>query len=43
MYVSYSQEEKWKNYDIDISSIYSFIIDENKIIEIDGDTILKPR
>ena len=43
MYVSYSQKEKWKNYDIDISSIYSFIIDENKIIEIDGNTILKSR
>ena len=43
MYASYSQKEKWKNYDIDISSIYSFIIDENKIIEIDGNTILKSR
>ena len=41
MYVSYSKNEKWKNYDIDISSIYTFIINDIEIIEIQGNTILK--
>ena len=43
MIASYSQTEKWKNFDIDLSSIYVFLIDENKNIEIDGDKILKKR
>ena len=43
MSVSYSQNEKWKNNNIDISSIYTFLIDENKNIGIDGDTILNSR
>ena len=43
MLVSYSQKEKWKNYDIDLSSIYTFIIDENMNIDINGDTVLKSR
>ena len=40
MSVSYSQNEKWKNNDTDISSIYTFIINENKMIDIDGKRIL---
>ena len=43
MSVSYSQNEKWKNYDIDISEIYTFLIDENKNIRIDGENILYSR
>ena len=41
--VSYSQNEKYKNNNINISSIYTFIINDNKILEIDGDDILKSR
>ena len=43
MLVSYSQKEKSKNYDIDLSSIYTFIIDENMNVDINGDAILKSR
>ena len=43
MSVSYSKNEKWKNYDIDISSMYTFIIDENKEVDIDGNGILNLR
>ena len=43
MYVSFSQNEKWKYYDIDISSIYNFILDENKEVEIEGKDILNTR
>ena len=43
MSVSYAQNEKWKNDDIDISSIYNVIIDENKVLEIDGESTLKSR
>ena len=43
MSVSYIQNEKCKNDDIDISSIYSVIIDENKVLEIDGERTLKSR
>ena len=41
--VSYSQNEKYKNNNMNISSIYTFIINENKILEIDGDDILYSR
>ena len=40
--VSYSQNEQYINY-MNISSIYTFIINENKILEIDGDDILKSK
>ena len=43
MSVSYSQKEKWKYNDIDISSLYNFIIDENNEIEIEGKGILNAR
>ena len=43
MSVSFTQKEKWKYYDINISSIYSFIIDGDKVLEIDGESILKSR
>ena len=43
MNVSYSQNEKWKNKDINISSIYTFIVNNKKIIEIEGENILKSR
>ena len=43
MSVSYSQKENWNNYNIDISSIYTFIIDENKNIKIDDEKYLTPR
>ena len=43
MSVSYSQNENSKKNDIDISSVYTFLIDENRNIEIDGDKILKSR
>ena len=38
MSVSYSQNKQWN--DINISSIYTFIIDENNEIEIDGNGII---
>jgi hypothetical protein len=41
--VSYSQKEEWKFYDVDISTIYNFVIDEKYVLEIDGDNILKSR
>ena len=43
MTVSYSQNEKWKKYDTEISRVYIFRIDENKSIPIDGDNILVSR
>ena len=43
MSVSYSQKENWNNYNIDISSIYTFIIDENKNIKIEDEKYLNPR
>ena len=43
MSVAYSQTEQNKDYDIDISLTYNFLIDENKNIEIDGEQILKSR
>ena len=43
MSVSYSQNEKWKYNDIDISLIYNFIIDENKEVEIEGKGIINAR
>ena len=43
MSVSYSQKEKWNNYKIDISSIYAFLIDENRNAEIDDEKYLNPR
>ena len=41
--VSYSQKEEWKYYDVDISTIYNFVIDEKYELEIDGDNMLKSR
>jgi len=43
MYISYSQTENCKIYDIDILSIFSFLIDENKSVDIDGESILNSR
>ena len=44
MEVSYSQNEEYKNYDYDMSMIYSFIIDEKINIKInDDDKYLLPR
>jgi len=43
MYASYSQQENCKIYDIDISSIFAFLIDENKSVDIDGESILNSR
>ena len=40
---SYSQKEEWKYYDVDISTMYSFIIDEKYTLEIDGDNLLESR
>ena len=40
---SYSQKEEWKFYDVDISTIYNFVIDEKYVLEIDGDNMLKSR
>ena len=42
--VSYVQKEEYKNYEYDISLIYSFIIDGNQTIEIDEkEKFLNPR
>ena len=42
--VSYSQREEFKNYEYDMSLIYSFILNDNKTIEIYEDNkILYPR
>ena len=43
MYVSYSQTEKCKINNIDISSMFAFLIDENKNVDIDGETMLNSR
>ena len=43
MKVSYSQNEKWKNYDTEVSKVYIFRIDENKNIPINGDKMLASR
>jgi len=43
MYASFSQSENCKIYDIDILSIFSFLIDENKSVDIDGESILNSR
>ena len=43
MSVSYSQNEKWKNNDIYISTIYTFIIDDDKEMDIDEESILNLR
>ena len=43
IYASYSQTEKCKINNIDISSMFAFLIDENKNIGIDGESILNSR
>ena len=43
MTVSYSQKEELKYYDFDISTMYTFLVDENYELEIDGDNILSSR
>ena len=43
MTVSYSQKEELKYYDFDISTMYTFLIDENYELEIDRDNILSSR
>jgi hypothetical protein len=43
MYVSYSQTEKCKINNIDISSMFAFLIDENKNVGIDGESMLNSR
>ena len=42
MSVSYSQNEKW-NVDVNISSIYTFIVDDKTEIEIDGNGIINKK
>ena len=43
MEVSYSQSEKLKKNSYDISSVYTFLIDENYNVGIDGESTLMPR
>ena len=44
MSVAYSQKEEYKNYEYDMSLIYSFIVDESEILEInDENKNLYPR
>ena len=43
MNVSYSQNEEYKYYPVDLVSMYTFLIDENRNVEIDGYKMLDSR